>query len=92
MSETLICQTEDGRAKIQLQFTDNAVWLTQADMAGLFRTTKQNISLYIKNILEEGEIVETLVVKEFKKGGGYFEELLERIRVIRSSVKYFLKS
>ena len=53
-SNLLIYQTQDGSTKIQVQLTDNTVWLTQADMVELFQTTKQNISLHIKNIFEEG--------------------------------------
>ena len=55
-SNLLIYQTQDGSTKIQVQLTDNTVWLTQADMVELFQTTKQNISLHIKNIFEEGEL------------------------------------
>jgi hypothetical protein len=65
MSDMLIYQTEDGSTKIQVQLTENTVWLTQADMVELFQTTKQNISLHIKNIFEEGELVESSVVKEY---------------------------
>jgi hypothetical protein len=42
-SNLLIYQTQDGSTKIQVQLTDNTVWLTQADMVELFQTTKQNI-------------------------------------------------
>jgi hypothetical protein len=145
----LIYQTQDGSTKIQVQLTDNTVWLTQADMVELFQTTKQNISLHIKNIFAEEELDEDSVVKEYlttaadgknyrtkgynldviisvgyrvkslrgtqfriwaterlreylikgftmnddllKKGGGYFDELLERIRDIRSSEKVFYR-
>ena len=64
-SNLLIYQTQDGSTKIQVQLTDNTVWLTQADMVELFQTTKQNISLHIKNIFEEGELDENSVVKEY---------------------------
>ncbi|MCZ8143773.1 virulence RhuM family protein [Flavobacterium sp.] len=149
MNDILIYQTEDGSTKIQVQLTDNTVWLTQAAMVELFQTTKQNISLHIKNIFQEGELEENSVVKEYlttaadgknyrtkyynldviisvgyrvkslrgtqfriwaterlreylikgftmndellKQGGGYFEELLDRIRDIRSSEKVFYR-
>jgi hypothetical protein len=61
----LIYQTEDGRTKIDVRFTDETVWLSQQLMAELFQTTKQNISLHIKNILAEGELAEDSVVKDF---------------------------
>jgi hypothetical protein len=148
-SEILLYQTDDGQLKIQVRLVDNSVWLTQGNMTELFQTTKQNISLHIKNIFDEGELIENSVVKEFlttaadgknyrtkhynldviisvgyrvkslrgtqfriwaterlreylikgftmnddllKEGGGYFEELLERIRDIRSSEKVFYR-
>jgi len=41
------------------------VWLTQLAMSELFETTKQNISLHLKNIFSEGELEEESVVKEY---------------------------
>jgi hypothetical protein len=63
--EVILYQTEDGRAQISLRATDGTVWLTQADLAQLFDTTKQNISLHLRNIFAEGELVEASVVKEY---------------------------
>jgi len=64
-SQLIIYQAEDGKIKIDVRFQDETVWLTQQLMAELFQTTKQNISLHIKNIFEEGELAEYSVVKEF---------------------------
>lgn len=152
MSDILIYQTEDGRTKIQVQLTDNTVWLTQADMVELFQSSKSNISEHIKHVFEEGELSPDSTVRKFrtvrqegkrkvereleyynldviisvgyrvkslrgtqfriwaterlreylikgftmndellKQGGGYFEELLDRIRDIRSSEKVFYR-
>lgn len=148
-SELIIYQTEDGRTRIETRLEDETVWLTQADMAELFQTTKQNVSQHLKNIFDDGELEEGSVVKEFfttasdgknyrtafynldaiisvgyrvrstvatrfriwatqrlreyivkgftmndellkqAGGGNYFDELLERIRDIRSSEKVF---
>jgi hypothetical protein len=41
------------------------VWLTQAHMAELFQTTKQNLGQHLKNIFEEGELAQESVVKNF---------------------------
>lgn len=150
-TEILIYQTEDGQTKVDVRIEDETVWLNQAQMAELFQTTKQNISLHINNCFKEGELNENSVVKEYlttaidgksykikyynldviisvgyrvkshrgtqfriwvtqrlkeyiikgftmnddllkKAGGGnYFDELLERIRDIRSSEKVFWK-
>lgn len=153
-NEIIIYQTQDGQTKIDVRIENETVWLTQNQMAELFQTTKQNISLHIKNIFEEGELSEdstvkdyltvqnegsrkvsrnvthynldviisvgyrvrslrgtqfriwaTQVLKEYLKkgfalnddllkqagGGGYWKELLERIRDIRSSEKVFYR-
>lgn len=150
-NEIIIYQTQDGQTKIDVRIENETVWLTQNQMAELFQSTKQNISLHIKNIFEEGELLENSVVKDYlttasdgknynikhynldviisvgyrvkslrgtqfriwatqvlkeymKKGfalnddllkqaggGGYWQELLERIRDIRSSEKVFYR-
>ncbi|SAK39321.1 hypothetical protein AWB80_00056 [Caballeronia pedi] len=148
-SELVLYATEDGSAKFSLRAKDGSVWLTQGELAELFQTTKQNISLHVRNVLEEAELRADSVVKkdlttatdgksyrtllyslemilavgyrvksprgtqfrqwattnlreylvkgfviddERLKGSGqwdYFDELLERIRDIRSSEKRF---
>jgi hypothetical protein len=150
-TEIVIYQTEDGQTKIDVRMEDETVWLTQSQMAELFQSTKQNISLHINNAFKEGELDPFSVVKEslttavdgkaynvkhynldviisigyrvkslrgtqfrrwalevlkeyLKKGfamndellkqaggGGYWRELLERIRDIRSSEKLFYR-
>ncbi|MBC7609596.1 MAG: virulence RhuM family protein [Polaromonas sp.] len=64
MSELILYQTEDGLARVQLRAADGSAWLTQAEIAELFATTKQNVSLHAKNILEERELDEGATVKE----------------------------
>lgn len=153
-NEIIIYQTQDGQTKIDVRIENETVWLTQNQMAELFQTSKQNISLHIKNIFEEQELEEnstvkdyltvqnegmrtvsrnithynldviisvgyrvkslrgtqfriwaTQVLKEYMRkgfalnddllkqsgGGGYWKELLERIRDIRSSEKVFYR-
>ena len=153
-NKIIIYQTQDGQTKIDVRLENETVWLTQNQMAELFQTTKQTVSLHIKNIFEEGELSEnstvkdyltvqqegnrkvsrnisyynldviisvgyrvkslrgtqfriwaTQVLKEYMKkgfalnddllkqagGGGYWKELLERIRDIRSSEKVFYR-
>ena len=145
----IIYTTDDGQVKIDVRLEDDNVWLTQNAMAKLFDTTRNNITMHIKNIFEEGELEELSVSKEslltakdgknyktkfynldliisvgyrvksirgtqfriwanklikeylvkgynidserIKNNGGgiYFEELLEKIRDIRSSEKVF---
>lgn len=64
MNDLIIYTTEDGKSQIQLRTDLGTVWLTQLEMAELFDATKQNISLHLKNIFEDGELDATSVVKE----------------------------
>lgn len=148
-NDIIIYTTDDGQVDIEVKLEDENVWLTQNSMAELFDTTRNNITMHIKNIFEEGELQENSVskdslltakdgknyktkfynldliisvgyrvksvrgtqfriwanklikeylikgynlnVKRFKNNGGgtYFEEVLEKIRDIRSSEKVF---
>lgn len=75
--------TDDGQVKIEVRLEDENVWLTQSAMAELFNTTKQNISLHIKNIFEENELNETLTVKECLTVQN------EGSRMVERKVKYY---
>ena len=63
--QILIYQTEGGQMKIEVRLEGETLWLNQAGLAELYQTTKQNISLHIQNIYDEGELDENLVVKEY---------------------------
>ena len=148
-SQLLFYQAPDGRTRLEVRMQGETVWLTQAQMAELFQRERSVITKHIRNIFEEGELVETSVCanyahtaddgktyqtvyynldviisvgyrvkshrgtqfriwatqrlreyivkgfalddERFKRAGGgnYFEELLARIRDIRSSEKVF---
>lgn len=64
MSSLILYNTEDGNSQIRLRAEQQTVWLTQLEMAELFVTTKQNISLHLKNRFEDEELSEESVVKE----------------------------
>ncbi|RJP25731.1 MAG: hydroxyacid dehydrogenase [Candidatus Omnitrophota bacterium] len=64
-TEIILYQTEDGKTKVQVRLEDETVWLTQAAVAELYQSTKQNISLHIRNIYAEGELDENSVVKQY---------------------------
>jgi hypothetical protein len=64
MNDLILYTTEDGRSQIKLRTDRNTVWLTQLEMAELFDATKQNISLHLKNIFEDGELEPSATVKE----------------------------
>ena len=56
--------TDDGKVDIEVRLEDENVWLTQNSMAELFDTTRNNITMHIRNIFEEGELQESSVSKE----------------------------
>ena len=58
-------QSQDGVTKIDVRMEGETVWLTQTQMADLFQTSKQNISLHINNAFKEGEITPAATVKEY---------------------------
>jgi hypothetical protein len=64
MSELIIYQTDDGNTCVQFRALDGNLWLTQLEIAELFATTKQNVSLHVRNILAEQELSVAATVKE----------------------------
>ena len=64
-SRLLLYQTEDGQTRIEVRLQDETVWMTQAAMVELFQSSKQNISLHLKNIFNEGELEGNRGVKEY---------------------------
>lgn len=65
LGEFVLYRTEDGRTRIQCRFEDETLWLTQAQIAELFQTTPQNVTLHLKSIYEDGELMETATCKEY---------------------------
>lgn len=61
----VIFKTNEGKVNIDVFFANDTLWLTQKVMAELFDTTKQNVSLHLKNIFSEEELIEKSVVKDF---------------------------
>lgn len=64
MTQLILYTTEDGQSHIQLRADGQTVWLTQLEMAELFSATKQNVSLHLKNVFEDGELNPNATVKE----------------------------
>ena len=82
-SQLLIYQTESGKTKIEVRLENETVWLTQQLMAELFQTSKQNISLHINNIFNEGELQPEATVKE------YLTVQQEGKRKVKRSLDYY---
>ena len=64
-SEIILYQTEDGRTRVQCRFENETLWLTQAQIAALFQTTPQNVTLHLKTIFSEGELSEAATCKDY---------------------------
>ena len=64
MNNLILYTTEDGKSQIKLRSDLDTVWLTQLEMAELFDATKQNVSLHLKNIFDDLELIQDAVVKE----------------------------
>ena len=63
--EFLLYQTEDGQTRIEVRMAEDTIWLSQRAMANLFQATKQNVSLHLQNIYEEGELRPAATVKQY---------------------------
>ncbi len=61
----IIYNTKDGKSSVSLFAKDGNIWMNQNQIAELFDTSKQNISLHSINILKEGELREESVVKDY---------------------------
>lgn len=63
-SQIIIYQTPDGETSVDVTIEQDTVWLSQNQMAELFQSSKQNISLHVNNIFKEGELEKNATVKE----------------------------
>ena len=81
--EILIYRSSSGNTKVDVRIENETVWPNQNQMAELFQTTKQNISLHIRNIFEEGELDENSTVKD------YLTVQLEGKRRVKRPTQYY---
>ena len=63
--EIIIYNTADGKASVSLYAKDGMVWMNQSQISKLFATSVPNISMHISNILEDGELTQDSVVKDY---------------------------
>jgi len=96
-NEIIIYTSNGGQAVIDVRIDGETVWLTQAQLAELFGTTKQNISLHIINIFDEGELSREATVKEYlivqKEGSRAISRKIEHYNLdLIISLGYRIKS
>lgn len=73
----------DGALNLQVRLDGETVWLTQAQIAALFQTTPQNITIHITSIYEDGELEQTATCKD------YLQVQTEGSRQVRRSLKHY---
>lgn len=81
--ELLLYPTEDGAARFYLRAENGSVWLTQAELAELFQTTPQNVTLHLKAIFAEGELSEAATCKD------YLQVRSESGRQVRRQLRHY---
>ena len=64
MSDLLLYTSEDGKTRLDLRVDGASIWLSQLEIAELFQTTKQNVSLHAQKIFKDKELTKSAVVKE----------------------------
>ena len=79
----IVLYQPDETIKLEVRLENETVWLTQQQMADLFETTKQNVSLHISNVFKEEELSPTSTVKE------YLTVQKEGNRTIKRTQKYY---
>ncbi len=82
-SQFIIYQDASQNTRIQVRLSDNTLWLTQAQIAELFQTTPQNITLHIKAIYEEAELDEAATCKD------YLQVRQEGKREVKRQLKHY---
>jgi hypothetical protein len=63
--EIIIYRSPSGDVKMDVKLENETFWMTQAQLAELYGTTKQNISLHVQNIFSDGELIKSATVKDF---------------------------
>ena len=64
-NDILIYEDKDGITKVNVTFTDEDIWLTQNQLAEIYKTTQENISMHISNIYKENELPKDSTNKKF---------------------------
>jgi len=56
---------EAAGGRVEVRLTQETVWLTQRQMAGIFETTPENVLMHLRNIFSDGELDESATAKDF---------------------------
>lgn len=83
----IIYNTADGKASVTLYAKDGSAWMSQSQLAELFDTSKQNIGQHIAKILEDKELKENSVVKNYFTTADDGKEYNVTFRVLKKLTK-----
>jgi len=61
----IVLYQPDDTLRLEVWFEDETVWLSQAQMAELFQTTRNNVSIHLTNLFKEGELEKVMVCKDY---------------------------
>ncbi len=64
-NKIILYKDDDGKVSVNTRFADEDVWLTQAQLAEIYDTTQENISMHISNIYKDGELEYIRTYKKF---------------------------
>lgn len=64
-NKLILYKDNEGKVNVNVRFADEDVWLTQAQLAEIYNTTQQNISLHQKGIYADGELDESATHKKY---------------------------
>ena len=65
--QIVIYQTEDGKTQIDVRLENETVWLTQAQMAELFKSSRTNVLEHIQHIYEDEELEKEATCRNFRQ-------------------------
>ena len=82
-NEIIVYQPAGGEFHIEVRVDQDTVWLTQAQMAELFGTVPQNITVHIKKVYDEGELEKNSTCKE------YLQVASEGSRKVKRTLKFY---
>ena len=64
-NQIILYQDDNDITRVSVRFADEDLWLTQNQLAEIYCTTQQNISLHIDNIYKDGELAPMATHKDF---------------------------
>ena len=64
-NKLVLYKDEEGRVSVNTRFANEDVWLTQEQLATIYQTTQENVSMHISNIYEDNELDKEGTYKKF---------------------------